>query len=427
MIARRAALRAGRAASGLALAVLIAALAASASAPSPSASPSPAGTTPAGAVSGDGLGRLRADRVRYLAREQVYLATGNVLLTLGEIEIRADTMRYEQVPQVATAEGRVIVTRQQMQMTAPALRFEVRTDTAEASGGVVLSQQGTTVRAPRMRFALKEEVTVATGGVQVVHGDATVTAPTLRHDGRTGDVTAEGGVTLVQPGSKMTGRRLSANLPARRADMREDVTLVRSAPAPPPQARTAPSPGAPSEETTVTAARIVFRWDSNEGEAMENVVVRQRDKTAWADRATYSEPANQITLTGRVILEQLSGESLVREGVLSTPRSAEERQALGSVTRMTCTRLVMTLRERDAVAEGPLRVTQKDRWATGDRGTYTEATRRLVVTGNVRMQEADGRRLAADRVVISLFEETFEAEGNVETHFTIRSSPTPRP
>ncbi|MGH2404873.1 MAG: hypothetical protein ACRDGN_10470, partial [bacterium] len=240
-------------------------------------------------------------------------------------------------------------------------------------------------------------------------------------------VTAEGGVTLLQPGTKMTGKRLAANLPARRADMREDVTLIRLAAAPAPDGRAAPPPGAPPEEVTVTAARIVFRWDVNEGEAMENVVVRQKDKTAWADRATYSEPANQVTLTGRVVLEQLSGESLVQEGVLRTPRSAEERQVLASVTRLTCTRLVMALRERDAVAEGPLRVTQKDRWASGDRGTYTEATRRLVVTGNVRMQEADGQRLSADRVVISLIEETFEAEGNVETQFTIRPSPPRRP
>ncbi len=413
---------AGHVATGvLALAVLLAILASVVGAQTPSPAPSPQG-----GAAGDGLGRLRADRVRYLAKEQVYIATGNVSLTLGELQIRADAMRYEQQTQVATAEGHVIVSRRQMQLTAPALIFEIRTEIAEASGGVVLTQQGTTVRAPRMRFVLKEEVTVATGGVEVVHGDATVTAPSLRHDGRTGDVSADGGVTLVQPGTKMTGRQLLANLPARRADMREDVTLIRSAP-PAPQGRTTPSPGARSEETTVTAARIVFRWDTNEGEAMDKVVVRQRDRTAWADRGTYSEPANQVTLTGRVIVEQSSGESLVQEGVLGTPRGPEERQALASVTRLTCTRLVMKLRERDAVAEGPLRVTQKDRWATGDRGTYTQATRRLVVTGNVRMQEADGQRLAADRVVISLIEETFEAEGNVETHFTVRPSPTRRP
>ena len=421
MTARCARRDVGRAAAGgLALALLIAILVSAAGAQAPSPAPSPQG----GAV-GEGLGRLRADRVRYLAKEQVYIATGNVSLTLGETQVRADAMRYEQPAQVATAEGHVIVTRRQMQLTAPALVFEIRTEIAEATGGVVLSQQGTTVRAPRMRFLLKEEVTVATGGVEVVHGDATVTAPSLRHDGRTGDVSAEGGVTLVQPGTKMTGRQLLANLPTRRADMREDVTLIRSAPSAP-QGRTMP-PGAPAEETTVTAARIVFRWDTNEGEATENVVVRQRDRTAWADRGTYSESANQVTLTGRVTVEQLSGESLVQEGVLSTPRRPEERQALTSVTRLTCTRLVMTLRERDAVAEGPLKVTQKDRWATGDRGTYTEATRRLIVTGNVRMQETDGRRLTADRVVISLIEETFEAEGNVETHFTIRPSPARRP
>ncbi len=413
---------------GLAVVGLIVLLAAPGGAqtavPSPAASQSGQGAGAAAPAAG--LGRLRADRVRYLAREQVYIATGNVSLTMGDLQIRADTLRYEQGPQVATAEGRVVVTRRQMTLSAPALRFEIRTEIAEASGGAVLAQQGTTVRAPRMRFVLQEEVTIASGGVEVVHGDATVTAPNLRHDGRTGEVTAEGGVMLVQPGSKMTGRRLVANLPARRADMREDVTLVRS-PASAPQGRASPAPGVQSEETTVTAARIVFRWDSNEGEAMENVIVRQRDRTAWADRATYSDPANQLTLTGRVVLEQLSGESLVREGVLSTPRSAEERQALASVTRLTCTRLVMALRERDVAVEGPLRVTQKDRWATGDRGTYTEATRRLVVAGNVRMQESDGRRLQADRVVISLIEETFEAEGNVETQFVIRPSPTRRP
>jgi lipopolysaccharide export system protein LptA len=95
--------------------------------------------------------------------------------------------------------------------------------------------------------------------------------------------------------------------------------------------------------------------------------------------------------------------------------------------RLTCTRLTMAVRERDVTAEGPVTVTQKDRSASGDRGAYTEATRLLVLSGNVHMQEADGRRLRADRVVISLVEETFEAEGNVQTEFVIRANPTRRP
>jgi len=397
----------------------------------------PAGSpAPRGAVE---QGRLRADRMRYLAREQVYIASGNVVLVLGAIQIRADAIRYEQGPQVATAEGRVAVTQREMQLTAPSLRYEAKTEIAEATGGAVLDQKGTTVRAPRMRFLIREDVTVASGGVEAVHGDATITAPHLRHDGRSGEVTAEGGVTVSQPGTKITGRRMVAHLPSRRADVREDVTLIRVTRSSPPQTPAPAAQGSPpppgvssptqaaEETTTITAGRIVFRWDVNEGEATEKVVAKQKDRTGWADRMTYSEPTNQLVMIGNVIVEQLSGESLVREGVASTPRSAEERQALTSTTRLTCTRLVMTLRERDMVADGPLKVTQKGRWATGSRGTYTEATRRVVVTGNVNMQEADGRRLKADRVIISLLQEVFEAEGNVETQFTIRPSPTRRP
>ncbi len=332
-------------------------------------------------------GRLRADRVRYDARAQVFVASGNVVLNLGEIEIRSDALRLEQVSQVATAEGRVNVQRQDLRLTAPAVRYELRTETAEASGGVVLVQKDTTIGAPQMRFDLRGEVTTASGGVEASAGGSTLTAASLRHEAKTGDVAAEGGVTLIQPGSRVTGDRMLANLNSKRADVREHAKLVRP-------------------DTTVTAARIIFRWDTNEAEAERGVVVRQSDRTAWADRMTYSEPADRAVLVGRVVVEQPGSEGLVR---------------------LTCNRMVMTLRERDITAEGQVTVTQKDRRATGDRGTYTESTRILVVTGNVRMQDSDGTRLKADRAVISLADDTFEAEGNVETEFVIRPSPTRRP
>lgn len=365
------------------------------------------------------MGRLRADRIRYDVRARVMVATGNVTLQLGDLEIRTDALRIEQGPMVATAEGNVRVRQREVRLAAPSLRYEFRTEIAEATGGVVLEQQGATIKAPRIRFDLRADVTEATGGVEVVQGDATLAAPALRVEGRTSDVTADGGVTLTQPGSRLTGRRLKANLAARRADVREDVTLVRMGGAAPGRSDRATAALA-REETTITAGRMLFRWDVNEAEAEDRVVVKQRDKTAWADRMTYSEPENRLVMTGRVVLEQLSGEWLVREGLASPPRDPREREALASLTRLTCTRLTMTLRERDIEAEGPLLVTQKDRSASGDRGAYTEATRRLVVTGNVRMQEADGQRLRADRVVISLIEETFEAEGNVVTEFVVR-------
>jgi lipopolysaccharide assembly outer membrane protein LptD (OstA) len=292
-------------------------------------------------------------------------------------------MRLEQGPQLVTAEGRVVVRQREARLTAPTLRYSLQDSTAEATGDAVLVQKDVTIKAPQLRFDLREEVTTAQGGVEVAQAGNTLTAASLRYQAKTGDVSADGGVKLIQAGSTLDGRRLLANLQTRRADVREDVTFSK-------------------DDTTVTAGRVVFRWDVNEAEAEENVVVRQKDKTAWADRMIYSEPSNRLVMTGRVTLEQMSGDWLTRVG---------------------CSRLVMTLRERDVTVEGPLRVTQKDRWATGDRGAYTEATRRLVMTGNVVVQETDGRRLQADRVTISLVDETFEAEGNVQTQFVIPHRP----
>jgi lipopolysaccharide transport protein LptA len=352
-------------------------------------------------------GRLRADRVRYDARAQVVVATGNVSLVVGDLEIRADSLRLEQGPRIVTAEGRVVVRQREASLTAPALRYSMPDATAEVTGGAVLTHADVTIKAPTMRFDLREEVTLAEEGVEVTQAGRVLTATSLRFHAKTGAVAAEGSVRLAQPGSTLTGRRLAGNFRDRRVEVWDDVTFARVA---------APSPGradggtsASDDEITVRAGRVAFRWDTHEAEAEERVVIRQRQRVAWADRLTYSEPSNQLVLTGRVAMEQQDGDG---------PAGA---------ARVTCTRLVMTLRERDVGLEGPLRVTQRDRWATGDRGTYTEATRRLVVSGNVVVQDADGRRLQADRVTMSLADETFEAEGNVQTQFLIRPSPTRRP
>jgi lipopolysaccharide export system protein LptA len=75
---------------------------------------------------------------------------------------------------------------------------------------------------------------------------------------------------------------------------------------------------------------------------------------------------------------------------------------------------------RDLTADGSIRVEQEGRLATGAQAVYTGADRLLVVTGNVRVREADGSWLRADKVLISLADETFEAVGNVETEFSLK-------
>ena len=162
-----------------------------------------------------------------------------------------------------------------------------------------------------------------------------------------------------------------------------------------------------------------FRWDANEADAEGAVVVTQPDKTARAARVVYSESRGVLELAGSVEVEQRSGEWLVESGVARKPADPDAAKALAAPVHLSADRLVVRLGTRDMEAGGSVKVEQEGRLATGDRAVYTERTQTIVVSGNVRMREADGSWLRADRVVIAIAEETFEATGNVETEFTV--------
>ena len=110
---------------------------------------------------------------------------------------------------------------------------------------------------------------------------------------------------------------------------------------------------------------------------------------------------------------------LVEGGVVKKPCDAEGAKVLAAPVRLWSDRLVVRLETRDMQADGRVKVEQEGRLATGDRATYTERDQTIIVSGNVRMREADGSWLRADKVIIAIADETFEATGNVETEFTL--------
>jgi lipopolysaccharide assembly outer membrane protein LptD (OstA) len=209
-----------------------------------------------------------------------------------------------------------------------------------------------------------------------------------------------------------------ARLRARQVDVSGHAVLVRPAgPARAPQDRAARTLAA--QDTKLTADRLRFHWDVNEAEAEGAVVLTQSERTAKAGKVVYSEARGVIELTGDVEVEQRSGEWLVDSGVAEKPRDADAVKALRSPVRLWADRLVVRLETRDMEATGRVKVEQEGRLATGDRATYAQRDQTIVVSGNVRMREADGSWLRADRVVIAIADETFEATGNVETEFTV--------
>jgi lipopolysaccharide assembly outer membrane protein LptD (OstA) len=336
-----------------------------------------------------GPGRLRAARVRYDARTRTFYAEGHVVLSLGDLVVEAPRLRVDQGRRTVHADGGVVIRRPGSVLRGRELLYEIGPRLAHVSGEVRLDEAGTVVAAGRMTLNIAAQT-----------------------------VQSRDGVRLRREGTTVSGDEMAADLKSHRAEVTGRAVLTRPGGAPAAtQDRTARTLA--SQDTKITAERLRFRWDANEAEAEGGVILTQPDKTARAERVTYSESRGVIELTGKVEIEQRSGEWLVDGGVVTKPRGGEGAKVLTAPVHLWADRLVIRTETKDMQADGRVKVEQDGRVATGDRAVYTERNRTIVVSGNVRLREADGSWLRADKVVIAIDDETFEASGNVETEFTV--------
>lgn len=342
-----------------------------------------------------GQARLRADTIRYDAKNKTFEARGNVVLQIGETTITGAVLIYHETTSVAWVEGGAKVVQGQTTLTAPSFRYEVTPQITHAAGGVTVIQPDLTLRSQSLRYQSKEQIAFA-----------------------------ETNVELVTKDSRLTGPNLWANLAEKRGEVKGPSRLVRKG-GPPPAGREQDRVmvALAKEDTTITAERLMtFAWaKTTEATAEGNVRIDQVDKKARGETAVYSEARDRIELVGSVRLDQVSGQWLVRERLAGEPKTEEERKALESPAVVTGDRVVITMSTRNSVVTGNVRITQAGRSAVGDRAEYDDATGKIVLTGRrARMDRDDGSWLEARTVVVSLKEDTFEAFGEVETTFSIK-------
>jgi lipopolysaccharide assembly outer membrane protein LptD (OstA) len=342
-----------------------------------------------------GQGRLRADHIRYDARNRVFEARGNVTLQIGDTTITCQVLVYHETTRIAWAEGNARVVQPHTTLAAPTIKYEVGPQITHASGGVTVTQPDLQLRAQTLKYRSRDQIAFA-----------------------------EKNVKLETPDSTLTGQTLWANLADKRAEVKGPARLVRKG-GPPPRGRENDRVLAAlaKEDTTIVAQKMLrFAWrDTNEATAEGDVRIEQVDKNAQGETVVYSEANDRIEITGNARLHQMSGQWLVRERLADPPRSDEERKALETPATLTADRVVITISNRNSIAVGNVRVVQGQRSATGDRGEYDDVNGKIVLTGRrVRLVREDGSSLEAERVVVSLKEDTFEAFGAVDTTFTVR-------
>ena len=349
---------------------------------------------PVPAPEGD-QGRLRADRVRYDARNGVFEARGNVRLELGDTTITCQVLTYHERDRVAWAEGSAEVAQKGTTLRAPMVKYEANPRITYASGGAVVVQEDLELRSQNLKYRHEDEVVFAEGAVQLSTRKGHLEAPSLWADLRNKLAEARGPAKLVRKGGPP---------PRGREGDRVMAALAK-------------------EDTTITSqGSMRYAWlRTEEATAQESVRLEQVDKSAAAERITYSESEDRIELVGSVRLHQRSGQWLLRERLVRPPRDEEERRALEMPAVLEADRVVIILSTRNSTATGNVRVTQEGRRATGDRAEYDDHEGRIVLSGaRVRLERGDGSWLEAERVVVSLREDTFEAHGAVDTTFRVR-------
>jgi lipopolysaccharide assembly outer membrane protein LptD (OstA) len=100
-------------------------------------------------------------------------------------------------------------------------------------------------------------------------------------------------------------------------------------------------------------------------------------------------------------------------------KGEEAKGALQEKTVITCNRLRLSTENGDCTAYGKVLVSQKDKEAKSDEAFYQEESENIILTGNVYMKRKNDW-VKANKVIVSVDKETFEAIGAVETIFKVK-------
>ena len=150
-----------------------------------------------------------------------------------------------------------------------------------------------------------------------------------------------------------------------------------------------------------------------------SIEVTQKNKTAVSDKATYDDLSKTVVLSSNVktVIEKLK--NIIKEKSAEKVKGEDAKGALQEKTVITCNSLRLSTENGDCTAYGKVLVSQKDKEARSDEAFYQEESENIVLTGKVYMKRKNDW-VKANKVIVSVDKETFEAVGAVETIFKVK-------
>jgi lipopolysaccharide export system protein LptA len=173
------------------------------------------------------------------------------------------------------------------------------------------------------------------------------------------------------------------------------------------------------EGSRLSADSAVALLDEDKIFLSGSIEVTQKNKTAVSDSAVYDDRSRIIVLSSNVKAVIKGLRNMIKEKSAKKIKGEETNIALRERTAVLCDNLQISTDNGDCRAYGRVHVLQKEKEARSDEAVYQENNEEIILTGNVSMKKKDSW-VKANKVVVSVDKETFEAIGRVETIFKVK-------
>jgi len=171
--------------------------------------------------------------------------------------------------------------------------------------------------------------------------------------------------------------------------------------------------------TSIRADGLLFSTKDYSGAMNGGVLLTQKGKIASSEALSFDDKRGTATLRSHVRVYIRKGSDILKESSIEKIKNIEAKKVLRDGVLLNSDSLRVSTRSGDALAEGSVLLLQKNKRAKADRAFYDEKTETITMTGNVHI-EKEGEWIKTKKVIVSVNKETFEAVGDVETHFRLK-------
>jgi len=312
-------------------------------------------------------------------------------------------------------QGKIIITNLQ----AKTIRVNAPQERVNASGGIQaqLKRKDRQVKlfGDQLQYFAGDQKTYLYGKTALVDQDLQINADNIQIDHQTNLALFNGNLRLKKAGTIITGETMEINLDNEAGTVKTNVLLRRKAEA-------LSKDEFKKKETTVSCRELSFKKISGNAEifCQADLKIWQEDKQGIADSGTFYEAQENLILNKNVTLVFERSNWLLDDKTVNKLKQSDLKTALYEKLIIISDQTEISTRTKDFSAQGHIKVTMKEKYATSDKAIYKEKDKKIYMTGNVRLKKADGSWVKAEKVIVDIDKESFLAEGNVETTIILK-------